>query len=86
MANPRWWHDEHDDTWSRVKAALEHVLADEDAVRYGAGARQHYGIAYREWDDRLEAKMRAEWEALQTGRSWDQVKAAVRRGWDRATN
>jgi hypothetical protein len=127
MANPKWWNEEHDSTWERVKAAMkrdwEQTKADvsskgkeldqdvddtvkqaagkqpippmgtpnpeddfktnEEAYRYGVGAQEHYGSAYRDWDDRLEGKLREEWTDLKTGRTWDEVKAAVRRGWDR---
>jgi hypothetical protein len=141
MANPKWWNEEHESTWSRVKAAMkrdwEQTKADvsskgrdmdqdvddtvkqmagkqpipqmagkqpippvgartienddafserdEDAYRYGAGARKHYGSAYPEWDDRVEGKMKEEWNDLKSGRTWDEVKGAVRRGWDRVT-
>ncbi len=87
MVNPRWWHDEHETSWSRVKqeVSADELAPDEEAYRYGAGARQHYGIAYREWDERIEAKLRDEWADLATGRSWDEAKGAVRRGWDRGT-
>ena len=123
MANPKWWNEEHDSTWERVKAAMkrdwEQTKADlsskgqeldqdvddtvkqaagkqaippmgvpnadddDDALKYGVGAREHYGTAYRDWDDRLENKLRDEWGDLKSGRTWDEVKAAVRRGWDR---
>lgn len=122
MANPKWWNEEHDSTWERVKAAMkrdwEQTKADlsskgqeldqdvddtvkqaagkqaippegvpnpedEDAVKYGVGAREHYGNAYRDWDDRLEGKLKEEWSDLKSGRTWDEVKASVRRGWDR---
>jgi hypothetical protein len=29
--------------------------------------------------------MKEEWGDLKSGRTWDEVKAAVRRGWDRVT-
>jgi hypothetical protein len=127
MANPKWWNEEHESTWSRVKSAMkrdwEQTKADlsskgrdldqdvgdtvkqaagkqpippmgvknpdddfdrdEEGYRYGAGARMHYGTAYPEWDDRVEGKMREEWTDMRSGRTWDEVKAAVRRGWDR---
>src|SRR5688500_2038098 len=126
MANPKWWNEEHESTWTCVKAAMkrdwEQTKADmsskgrdidqdvddsvkqaagkqpippmgmrnvdddfdrdESGYRYGAGARKHYGTAYPEWDDRVEGKMREEWNDMKTGRTWDEVKAAVRRGWD----
>ena len=127
MANPKWWNEEHESTWTRVKAAMkrdwEQTKADvsskgqeldqdvddtvkqaagkqpippmgvpnpdddfkrnEAAYRYGVGAREHYGTS--DWDDRLEGKLKEEWGDLKTGRTWDEVKAAVRRGWDRVT-
>ncbi len=126
MANPKWWNEEHESTWTRVKAAMkrdwEQTKADvsskgreldqdvddtikqaagkqpipplsqanrddddwgkaEEGYRYGVGARSQYGDA--EWDDRIEGKLREEWGDLKSGRTWDEVKASVRRGWDR---
>ena len=37
------------------------------------------------WDDALEGKLRGEWDALHTGRSWETSAPSVRRGWDYAT-
>ena len=54
----------------------------EDHHRYGVGARQQYND--HDWDDRLESKLREEWTDLKTGRTWDEVRGSVRRGWDRA--
>ena len=130
MANPKWWNEEHESTWTRVKAAMkrdwEQTKADvsskgrdldqdvgdtvkqamgkqpipplsqpnrdedddwnraEEGYRYGVGARSQYGSA--EWDDRLESKLREEWGDMKSGRTWDEVKASVRRGWDRVRN
>jgi len=128
MANPKWWNDEHESTWTRVKAAMkrdwEQTKADvsskgrdldqdvgdtvkqaagkqpipplsqktrdeddwdtaEEGVRYGVGARSQYGSSYHDWDDRLEGKLREEWRDMKSGRTWDEVKSSVRRGWDR---
>ena len=130
MANPKWWNEEHESTWGRVKAAMkrdwEQTKADvsskgreldqdvddtvkqaagkqpipplsqpnvedddwkraEEGYRYGVGARSQYGREYSQWDDRLEGKLRGEWGEMKSGRTWDEVKAAVRRGWDRVT-
>jgi hypothetical protein len=131
MANPKWWNEEHEDTWGRVKAAMkrdwEQTKADvsskgreldqdvddtvkqaagkqaipplsqpnvdtddawkrtEEGYRYGVGARRQYGSEHAQWDDRLEGKLRTEWGDMKSGRTWDEVKAAVRRGWDRVT-
>lgn len=128
MANPKWWNEEHESTWGRVKAAMkrdwEQTKADmsskgrdldqdvddtvkqamgkqsipppgqpnrddqdwnkvEEGYRYGVGARSQYGSQYNDWDDRLESKLRDEWGDMRSGRTWDEVKSAVRRGWDR---
>jgi len=53
----------------------------EPAGRYGVGARNHYGE--HDWDDRLESKLKEEWSDLKSGRTWDEVKSVVRRGWER---
>src|SRR5215471_18313783 len=34
----------------------------EDAYRFGCGARSHYGRDYRDWDDRLESRLRSDWQ------------------------
>jgi hypothetical protein len=128
MANPKWWNEEHESTWSRVKAAMkrdwEQTKADvsskgreldqdvddtvkqaagkqaipplsqpnrddddwdrvEEGYRYGVGARSQYGAQHAEWDDRVESKLREEWRDMKSGRTWDEVRSAVRRGWDR---
>jgi hypothetical protein len=53
----------------------------EPALRYGQGARRHYADE-ADWNDRLEGKLRDEWTELETGRSWDQAKDQVKRGWN----
>lgn len=128
MANPKWWNEEHESTWGRVKAAMkrdwEQTKADmsskgrdldqdvddtvkqamgkqsipppgqpnrdeqewskaEEGYRYGVGARSQYGSQYNAWDDRLESKLRDDWGEMRSGSTWDEVKASVRRGWDR---
>ncbi len=55
----------------------------EPALRYGYGARTQYGDD-NDWNDRIEGKLREEWQDLKSGRTWDDMKGAVRRGWDRA--
>ncbi len=130
--NPKWWNQEHDGVWDRVKAALkrdwEQTKADvskhgteldqnvgdtvkqaagtqpippantpnpkdvddadwkriEPDYRYGAGAAQQHGKGISSWDDRIESKLKEEWGDLKSGRTWDEAKAAVRGGWDRA--
>jgi hypothetical protein len=54
----------------------------EPALRYGFGASSQFSD-YNAWDDRLENKLHGDWDALGTGSKWEQVKDAVRRGWER---
>ena len=56
---------------------------NEDAVRYGYGAGMHYGD-YSAWDDRTEGALRKEWNDLKEGHTWDEIKDAVRHGWQKA--
>ena len=60
------------DDWSSVEPGL----------RYGYGASTHHGDS--DWDDKLEGKLREEWNDLKTGRTWDEVKGSVRRGYESA--
>jgi hypothetical protein len=129
MSNPKWWNEEHESTWGRVKAAMkrdwEQTKADvsskgrdldqdvgdtvkqaagkqaippmnqankdegddwnraEEGYRYGVGARSQYGDS--QWDDKLEGKLKEEWGDMKSGRTWDEVKSSVRRGWERVT-
>ncbi len=55
---------------------------NEPAYQYGVGAREQYGS--EDWSDRVESKLAEEWNDLKSGRTWDEVKSAVRRAWDRA--
>jgi len=137
MNKPKWWNQEHDSAWDRVKDAMkrdwEQTKSDltggrkghdidqdvgdtvkqaagkqpippatmknppdvddnykdkdwtrvEDDYRYGVGARKQYGTEHKDWNDRLEGKLREEWGDLKSGRTWDEVKSSVRRGWER---
>lgn len=51
------------------------------AVRYGFGARHHFRN-YDRWNPELESRLRADWPESESGSTWEQVKAHVRRGWD----
>jgi hypothetical protein len=56
---------------------------DEEPLRYGVGARHQYKDE-NDWSDRVESKLKEEWGDLKSGKTWDEVKGSVRRGWDRA--
>ncbi|MEJ7730632.1 MAG: hypothetical protein WKG00_15600 [Polyangiaceae bacterium] len=55
----------------------------EPALRYGWGAADHYKD-HGQWDAGLEGKLSEEWNDLKTGRTWDEIKSTVRRGWDKS--
>ena len=58
----------------------------ETPIMYGYGAREQYGSQHTAWDDHLETQLRSEWEesSSTTGKTWDQIKGHVRRGYERA--
>jgi hypothetical protein len=55
-------------------------------MAYGYGARRQYGKEHNDWNDDLEAKLKKEWEGAgnAVARKWNDVKALVRRGYERA--
>jgi len=55
------------------------------AYRGGYELRGDSRYANRQWDD-VEPQLRQHWESQHPGSAWERVKAAVRRGWDRATS
>jgi hypothetical protein len=55
----------------------------ENELRYGYSVRSQYP-GNSVWDETLEAKLRGEWEGLQTGISWDASRTEIHRGWDYA--
>jgi hypothetical protein len=63
-----------------VSAGLGAWSNAEPAVRYGYGARHHY--ADDTWNDQVEERLRADWDATNGDSTWEHVKRAVRRGWD----
>jgi hypothetical protein len=57
----------------------------EPAYRYGHSLRNDPRYAGRNWED-FESDARADWESRNPGGTWDHMKAAVRRGWERMTS
>ena len=55
---------------------------DEPALRYGYGAEQNYRSQHTAWDDHVETKLSQEWTDLKTGRTWQESRDTVRRGWE----
>jgi hypothetical protein len=68
LPNPGPRH-EHESVWPSIQAA----------VRYGHGARLHYKDD--DWDEKLTARLRSEWQASNQPNGWDEMKEAVKRGW-----
>ncbi|MFO0741327.1 MAG: hypothetical protein U0270_35855 [Labilithrix sp.] len=60
----------------------------EEPMKYGYGARAYYGAQHEAWDDKLEGTLKEEWESVKDGshRAWNDVKAFVKRGYERATH
>jgi len=73
-----------DDAVVQRNAAIAHWHQTEQEARYGYGLRAQYPNV-NTWDDKLEGTLRTDWDALQNGRSWDEARAGVRRGWDYAS-
>jgi uncharacterized protein (TIGR02271 family) len=55
------------------------------AYRGGYELRGDSRFADSDWND-AEPELRQRWESEHPGSAWERVKAAVRRGWDRATS
>ncbi len=57
------------------------------AYQYGSQMRGDSRYAGRDWDD-IESDLRSDWTSRygsSTGSTWEKMKAAVRRGWDKIT-
>ncbi len=121
--HPKWWKDDHDSAWERVKAAfkrdwdqttgeeLDQDVGDtvkqamgkqaipprhvpnppdaderwediEDGFRFGHGARAHYGEEHPEWDDKLEAKLRNDWDTTEPRADWARRSWHIRRAYE----
>lgn len=75
----------------RDKAAEAAGKRDEVAARWRQAEQEgRYGYALRmqrpnePWTEAFEGSVRGEWEALKTGRSWQESRQGIRLGWDRA--
>lgn len=55
------------------------------AYRYGSSMRRSELYRGRPWED-VETDLRADWTKRNPGSAWEQIKAAVRQGWDRMTS
>ena len=64
------------------KAVMKWQDAEQD-VRYGYSVRSQYPADVT-WNDDLEGKVRRDWEAFGTGKSWAVSRTGIRYGWDYA--
>lgn len=93
--DPRWWNDQHESAWQKIRHGLagtwmlpagpevatpEAWQEQERATRFGFGARRHYA-GFTEWTPEVESFLQHDWEALDTGRTWDEIRSLVRHGW-----
>jgi len=92
---PSWWQENHTSAWDTVKQAvgakpIPPINAPnppdaagyddvEPAARFGFGARTQFTT---ERDDTVETKLRDDWKATGSTRTFDDVKPHVRSGWD----
>jgi len=72
-----------DEAGARQDEAVAKWRDAEKDVRYGFSVRSQYPANYS-WDDKLEGKLRGEWEALDTDQSWSASRTSIRQGWDYA--
>jgi hypothetical protein len=62
-----------DEDWERI----------EQPARFGFGARRQFDKD-GEWNDQVETRLRDEWNKLGTSERWEQARARVQSGWERA--
>ena len=95
---PRWWSDSVEDSWNKVKVQvlqewekvvdgskqLDRRLAEE-ALALGHGARAGYR-KLEFWGRDLESRLQQDWKGMTraAGRRWEDVRDAVKLGWERA--
>jgi hypothetical protein len=78
-----WWNNEYDHSWERAKEEFRRDTGhdfggNEAALRFGHGARLHYGT--RHWDEAFAAEVGKEYEG-----DWDRDHGLVKYAYDRTT-
>jgi Skp family chaperone for outer membrane proteins len=70
---------------AKACAKIEETLLEwhdaQQELRYGYSVRSQYP-ANHAWNPKLEEKLQAEWDELDTGRSWKLARMGIRRGWE----
>jgi len=72
---------EHDRTYAGQNTTFDDYAP---AYRHGYESAQSDTYRGRNWDD-VEPNLRSDWERSNPGGTWERMKDAVRRGWDRLT-
>jgi len=72
---------EHDRTYAGQNASFDDYAP---AYRHGYESAQSDTYRGRSWED-VEPNLRTDWERRNPGGTWERMKDAVRRGWDRLT-
>ena len=57
---------------------------EEEAHRFGYGARSHYRNEYPQWNNQTETRLQREWNELHPDRTgqWNDDRQAIRYGWE----
>ena len=64
---------------ARGVAAPPSVEPGEAPLRFGYGAAAYYG---QPWGEETELQLKGDWALLHPDQPWDDVRDAVRHGWD----
>jgi hypothetical protein len=54
----------------------------EPALRFGYGARSHYGSEYPQWNSEIETRLKADWTSANPEADWNEDREAIHRAWD----
>jgi hypothetical protein len=55
---------------------------NEDAYRFGYGARSNYSQRYPSWNNQLESDLEKDWRNTYSDRDWQSHRDYIRQGWD----
>jgi hypothetical protein len=55
---------------------------EEDAYRFGYGARTQYGERFSTWNNELERELKRDWQETYRDREWSGYCDSIRHGWE----
>ena len=56
--------------------------AVEPALRFGYGARSHYGSKYPEWNADVEKRLKQDWTTANPNANWEEHRDVIHHAWD----